>query len=561
MRDLRHRLVQIICRFISDGMENAVEYITQERVDSILSTLICETPALFFHRHRDEYSEPVANEIKRCLTEVRSMTNTLTESSSNDKIREKLEYLLACRNDMGEFKDNFDVKSFSDDLHSRVFGMDSTIREVTLFYYTAILQGTTLNSNLALCGGYGTGKSTIIKSIAEAMDYRFAKISLNGIDDAKELRGVPFSYANSEPGIIIKEVKKATSLKLLIQLDEIDKIANPEIFNVLIDLLDRDFSDNYLGVPISLKKAIFIATANDWERVPAVIQDRFITVNVDGYSRKEKAEIISDYIIPRIEKGFAASKVSVFIKENARKYLLDNYCPSFGVRDAEKALQKLVSSKLLDQTGEIDSTRVIISKEDINNYLGKKPIPRGNFPDKIQPGISKALAVSNGNQGNTFAIETVLLDGEETLEMTGLPKETVTDSVKIAVTCVKKLYPELLHKKQIHVHFGEGSVPKEGSSAGVALFMSIFSAAIGKPLMIRKPYDVAYTGELSLTGGVFAVGGIYEKIQAASDSGCIKVFIPKQNYERLDLDKIKQFSCEVIPISQISQVIEDIYPK
>lgn len=129
------------------------------------------------------------------------------------------------------------------------------------------------------------------------------------------------------------------------------------------------------------------------------------------------------------------------------------------------------------------------------------------------------LAVSNGNMGSTFAIETVLVDGDETLEMTGLPKESATDSVKIAVTCIKKMFPELLKGKHIHVHFGEGSVPKDGPSAGVALFMSIFSATIEKPLKIKDDYDVAYTGEISLTGGVFAVGGVYEKLQAACDSG------------------------------------------
>ena len=163
--------------------------------------------------------------------------------------------------------------------------------------------------------------------------------------------------------------------------------------------------------------------------------------------------------------------------------------------------------------------------------------------------------------GSTFAIETVLVDGNETLEMTGLPKESASDSVKIAVTCIKKMFPELLKEKHIHVHFGEGSVPKDGPSAGVALFMSIFSAAIEKPLKIKNDYDVAYTGEISLTGGVFAVGGVYEKLQAACDSGCSVVFVPKQNYEHLNKDKLKQYSCEVVPVTHIAQVIRTVYPE
>ena len=293
-----------------------------------------------------------------------------------------------------------------------------------------------------------------------------------------------------------------------------------------------------------------------------VIRDRFIVVNVDGYSREEKAEIVSDYIIPKIEKGYAASSVSVSIEDSARTYLLEAYCTSFGVRDAEKAMQRIVSSKLLEQVGKENSTIVNISKDDVRRCLGEEPIPRGNFPeDGNQPGISKALAVSNGNMGSTFAIETVLVDGNEVLEMTGLPKESATDSVKIAVTCIKKMFPELLKGKHIHVHFGEGSVPKDGPSAGVALFMSIFSAAIEKPLRIKDDYDVAYTGEISLTGGVFAVGGVYEKLQAACDSGCCVVFVPAQNYEHLDKDKLGQYECEVVPVTHIAQVIKKVYPE
>lgn len=560
-RDLQHNIERIVRRFISDGAENEKNYITTERVKAILGSLVSETPAIFFNRHRNEYSEPIAREIKRCLMDTKGAVNVASDSFGEDKKREKIEYLLSCRNEEGVFQDDFDSRLFSEKLHSNLFGMNQVIKEATLFYHTASLQGTILNSNLALSGGFGIGKSTIVKNIADAIGYNFVKISLNGISDIRELRGFSSTYVGSEPGRIIKGVKKAGSLKTVFQLDEIDKL-KPEIATVLLDLLDRDFTDSFLDVPVGFEKAIFIATANEWGNVPAVIRDRFIVVNVDGYSRDEKAEIVSDYIIPKIEKGYVASSVSISIEENARAYLLDTYCTSFGVRDAEKAMQKIVSSKLLDQVGKDNATRVNINKEDIRKYLGDEPIPRGNFPvDGNQPGISKALAVSNGNQGSTFAIETVLVEGDEALEMTGLPKETATDSVKIAVTCIKKMYPELLSGKHIHVHFGEGSVPKDGPSAGVALFMSIFSAAIGKPLMINKPYDIAYTGEISLTGGVFAVGGVYEKIQAACDSGCSKVFVPAQNYDRLDQEKLKRFSCEVVPITQINQVVETIFPE
>lgn len=242
------------------------------------------------------------------------------------------------------------------------------------------------------------------------------------------------------------------------------------------------------------------------------------------------------------------------------EYLLKTYASTFGVRDAEMAIQRICSGKLVDQTGEENWMKIAISIDDVRKYLGEEPIPRGNFPSEAVSGVSKALAVSD-NKGSTFAIETRLLEGEETLEITGLPKEMAVDSVRVAVTCIKEMYPNILDRKHIHVHFGEGSVQKDGPSAGVALFMSILSAALNKPIINENPYDISYTGELSLSGGIFAVGSIFQKIQAACDSGCSKVYIPEQNYERLDKDKIGKYNCEVVPVANISEIVEDIYPE
>lgn len=559
-RDLQHNIDRIIRRVICSDNLKKYRKLTIKTVDEILSPLVRETPAIFFNRHRDEYSEPVAEKIKQYLSEIKEKTNKSYDISGDSKKNQRLDYLLSCRSQSSSFQDAFDPIVFSEKLHKNLYGMDKVCKEATLFYHTAFLQGTILNSNLALSGGFGIGKTTIVKNIADAMGYNFVKISLNGIDDVRELKGFSSTYINSEPGRIIKGVKKAGSLNTVFQLDEIDKI-KPEVAVALLDLLDREFTDSFLDIPIDFSKSIFIATANEWGNVPAVIRDRFVVVYVDGYSRIEKAKIVSDYIIPRIERGYAASSVSVSIEDNARTYLLDTYCTSFGVRDAEKAMQRIVSSKLLEQVGKENSTIVNISKDDVRRCMGEEPIPCGNFPENGDlPGISKALAVSNANMGSTFAIETVLVDGEENLEITGLPKESATDSVKIAVTCIKKMFPNLLKEKRIHVHFGEGSVPKDGPSAGVALYMSIFSAAIEKPLKIKSDYDIAYTGEISLTGGVFAVGGVYEKLQAACDSGCRIVFVPSQNYDHLDKDKISQYSCEVVPVTHITQVVKRVFP-
>ena len=556
VRDLEHNIDMIIRRMISTGMQNSVMRISTDIVREILDELVPETQGILFNKHREEYSDKVAAEIKRCLEGTKVSVNSVDDRFAVDKMRQKLEYLLACKKERGGFSDAFDPAKFSSVLHKNLFGMDKVIKEATVFYHTLSLQGQIINSNLALCGGYGIGKSEIVKNIAAAIGYNFVKISLNGIVDPKELRGFPSTYVGSEPGRVIKGVKEAGSLKTVFQLDEIDKL-KPEISIVLLDLLDRSFTDNFLDVPVDFSDSIFIATANDWGNVPPVLRDRFIVVNVDGYTRQEKTQIVSDYVIPKLEKSYAASGVSISIEPDAESYLLETYCPSFGVRDAEKAVQRIVGGKLVAQAGEEDALKIRINRDDVREFMGNEPIPRGNFPASgAVPGVAKALAVCNGNVGNTFAIETVLIDGEESLETTGLPKESTTDSVKIAVACIKRMYPDKLKGKQIHVHFGEGSVPKDGPSAGIAIFMSILSAALNRPIIDKKPNDIAFTGELSLTGGVFAVGGVMEKIQAACDSGCSKVFIPEQNYEMLDKDKLNQFECEVIPVADVRAVVD-----
>lgn len=559
IRDVRHNIERVCARVIGCNLADTPMKITEDFAKSVLEELIEETPGLTFSRSKDLYTEPVAREIKKALIATKKNPSDDPDVFATNKIRKKLDYLLACRKEKTIFLEEFHPETFYDRLHKDMFGMENVIKEVVNFFFTEYLQGNRLNSNLALCGGYGTGKSSIVKSIADVMDYKCQKISLNGVEDMKQFRGISSSYAGSEPGCIVKGIKKAGSTRMILQLDEIDKL-NPQFSTAIIDLLDGEFTDHFLEVPIDLSQTIIIATANDWSKVPTVVRDRFIVVDVKGYRRKEKKEIITDYIIPRLEKSYEANKVSITMDEPAIKYLLKTYAKSFGVRDAEKAMQNICSNKLLDQVGSDDPWKVRIDKNDVTKYLGKEPIPRGNFPNKVVPGISKALAVSNGNMGLTFAIETVLLEGNEGIEITGLPKEMAIDSVKICVTCIKKMYPNILKGKSVHVHFGEGSVPKDGPSAGTALFLSILSAAVNKPVTTGNQYDLAFTGEIGLTGSVFAVGGVLEKLQAASDSGCTKVFIPMQNYERLDQNMLNDFECEVIGVSHVSEIVETVYP-
>lgn len=560
VRGIKKNLEFVVKRMIRE--EKIVNHtVGADDVKAILDPISKEDDGVYANQHRNEYSEPVAKEIKRILNEIKSVGNSDFNGDNVriDKDKRVLKYLLACTNEETCFTDTFDADAFRSSLHKKLYGMDSVIDELTYSFYLATLQKDMSHTNIALFGGMGTGKTTIAEAVAKAIGYSFVRVPLNGINDLSDIRGFESTYSGSKAGLIMDAIQKAGTLNVVILLDEGDK-ASTQVAEALIDLLDRSFTDNFLGVPVELRNVIFILTANDWSKVPPVIRNRFNAIEVEGYTREEKTHILDEYIIPRIEESISGTDVSITMTDEAKEYLLKTYCPSFGVRDLDKAIQKITACKLMELPNDNYAKWVRICKGDIDQYMDIKPIPRGNLPlSEEKPGVSRALAVSAGIYSNSFAIETVLVDGAGAIEITGLPRESAIDSVKIAVTCIKKRYPSLLKGKDIHVHFGEGSVPKDGPSAGVAIYMSIYSAAIDKPVKYKKPYDIAFTGEISLTGGVFAVGGVYEKLQAACDAGCSKVFVPLQNYERLEKSRLSEFRTKIIPVSDIDQVVKEVY--
>lgn len=347
--------------------------------------------------------------------------------------------------------------------------------------------------------------------------------------------------------------------KGVILLDEIDKIGNHNgipVSNTLVDLLDDsgEFSDNFLGVPIDLSNILFIATANDINAVDSVIRDRFTIIYLDGYTKNEKSKIIEDYIIPKVVKELCPDTLKMAFTSEAIELVKSSYCLSFGVRDAEKVIRKLVKDKLYTLKSE---RSVKISVKDVQRVLGNPPAQRGNIPEIIYPGLSKGLAITGDNIGMAFAIETMLIPNDKSITITGLPKESTVDSVKLAITYIKCNYPGLLENKGIHVHFAEGSVQKDGPSAGVAIMMSILSAGLNEKIK----ENVAYTGELNANGYIFNIGGTKEKIQGAQESGCSKVFIPEGNYKELSKEDLNLFSVEIVPVKHITQVIENVFPE
>lgn len=558
-RDMKKHLKLLVCKVISqwDTSGKTVPFkVTNEFIDASLESYIDKSsPVIVYRRNRGMYTKQADTEIRRLINECRRDD---LESSVRDKYEKKLGYLVYAI-PTGEAFAEFNEKKFYEQLNKTHYGLDSVKERIAQSFYISAVTGKSLSSNrILLVGPPGIGKTSIVESIAKACSAKYAKISLNGVSDDSVIKGHSSTYVSADAGAVIKAVYGMRTTKAVIHLDEIDKTGERYgvgVSGALIDLLDdsAEFSDNFLGMAVDFSDTLFIATANDISGMSLPLLDRFNVIHLEGYTEAQKSDIISTHVIPKATEKCIVNGVRVTFTAEAEKLLVKKYCRSFGVRDAERTVKKLVESKLYSIR---DSKRkkAVIDADFLKKMLGNPSAERGNFPHIKYAGLSRALAVTGDNCGMSFAVETMLIPDEDSFTVTGLPKESTVDSVKLAISYIKRNYKGVLKNKGVHIHFGEGAVPKDGPSAGVAILMSILSAALDR--VIEK--DVAYTGEINGNGYVFSIGGTIAKIQAAEQSGCTEVFIPHDNYAELKKEDIDCFDIKITPIRHVSEVIDKI---
>ncbi len=559
-RDLKKHLESIICRVVSawdsNGKRKTVR-VNKKLVDEVLVSYVdAENPAIIYRRNKKFYSPQVSSEIAELISKLRRDD---LEAANRDKYEKKLDYLVHMI-PVGNAFSNFDKTEYFKTVDKTHYGLENVKRETAQIFNISAINGKSITSNrLLLVGPPGIGKTSIVKSIAAGCGSKYIKISLNGVSDETFIKGHAFSYNGADAGQVVKAIKKMGTSKGIIQLDEIDKMGSKEgmkTANTLVDLLDdsAEFTDNFLGVSVDLTGIMFIATANDISAIDSVLLDRFTVIRLDGYTEKEKKSIVSDYIVPAVISELCPRNFDLTFTDEAKHLISSVYCRSFGVRDADKAARRIVKQKLYEV--EISQGKAKVTSDDVARILGAPPAERGNFPAESYAGLSKALAVTGDNCGMAFAVETKIIPEDNSLTVTGLPMDSTLDSVKLASTYIKCRYPGVLKDKGVHVHFGEGSVRKDGPSAGVAILISMLSAVLETPVN----GNVAYTGEINANGYVFNIGGTVAKIQAAEQSGCSKVFIPMGNYKALNANELSQFKVEVVPVTHVSEVIEAVLP-
>lgn len=438
----------------------------------------------------------------------------------------------------------FDLEQASKILERDHDGLNEVKERILEFLAAQQFSGQKGGQILCLVGPPGVGKTSIAASIAEALGRKYVRVSLGGVRDEADIRGHRKTYVGAMPGRIVAALQKAGVMNPLILLDEIDKLTNDahgDPASALLEVLDseqnKSFRDHFTEIPIDLSECVFLATANTLDTVARPLIDRMEILHLDTYTRTEKLRIAKNHLIPKQLQKYGMTKKQCTITPSATAELIDYYTAEAGVRNLERTLAALCRKAAKELLG--GAEKVTIRASDIPKYLGARKF----LPEKLSPadevGVVNGLAYTSVG-GDILKIEAAVLDGSGKIEMTGSLGDVMRESAKLAVSYVRMIAKDyginsdFYKTKDIHIHFPEGAVPKDGPSAGAAIVCALVSALSGAP--VRR--DVAMTGEFSLRGRLIAIGGLKEKTMAAYTSGIRTVLIPSDNVK--DLEKIDQ---------------------
>ncbi len=433
-------------------------------------------------------------------------------------------------------EDSYDLKKAKKVLDKDHYGMNK-IKERILEYLAVLkLKGDMKSPILCFVGPPGIGKTSLGKSIANAIGRKYTRISLGGLHDESEIRGHRKTYIGAMPGRVVQSLKKVKSSNPVIILDEIDKVGNDhrgDPSSALLEVLDpeqnNNFYDNYLELEYDLSKVLFIATANNVQNIQPALKDRLEIIDLGGYAVEEKIEIAKRHLQPKQREMHGLTKMDFKISDSVLEQIIEDYTRESGVRELDRQLASIMRSQAKEyvQKGKLKPT---VSAKDIEKILGKPRYSNEIYKTATMAGVAVGLAWTYVG-GDILFIETSLSEGKGELKLTGNLGNVMKESASTALTYLqsntKKLNidSQVFQKNNIHVHVPEGAVPKDGPSAGITMMCSLASAITGKKI---KPY-LAMTGEITLRGQVLPVGGIKEKVLAAKRAGLKEIILCSQN--------------------------------
>jgi ATP-dependent Lon protease len=460
-------------------------------------------------------------------------------------------------------KDKFDLIKARKILDRDHFGLDDVKKRIIEYLAVLKLRNDMKSPILCLQGPPGVGKTSLGKSIAEAVGRKYVRISLGGLRDEAEIRGHRKTYIGAMPGRIIQNIKKANTSNPVFVLDEIDKLTSSSVgdpSSAMLEVLDpeqnKDFYDNYLEKGFDLSKVMFIATSNNLSSIQPALRDRMEIINVSGYTTEDKVQIGKKFLLPKQIKEHGLSKNDVKIRSNVIEKIIDGYTKESGVRSLEKNIAKIVRNCAKNIATEYKYD-VNIKLEDLKSILGPQKIIRDKYETNGVAGVVTGLAWTQVG-GDILFIESIISPGKGKLSITGNIGKVMSESATIALQYIKSnaktynLNQKIFDNYNIHIHVPEGATPKDGPSAGIAMLTSLISLFTQKKIKSK----LAMTGEITLRGKVLPVGGIKEKILAAKRANIKEIILCNQN--KADVEEIKNEYVRGLKFHYVSTMSEVI---
>ena len=545
--------------------KNQRDYILREQMKLIREELGEESTSDTADEYMKQLEElPASQEVKdKILKEIkrfRSMNSAVAESSV---LSTYIETMLSLPWDRRS-EDSEDLKEAWKILEEGHYGMKEVKERIMEFLSVRKLTSGGKSPILCLVGPPGTGKTSIARSVAEALHKKYVRICLGGVRDEAEIRGHRKTYVGAMPGRITVALQQAGVSNPLILLDEIDKTSSDykgDTSSALLEVLDPEqnshFNDHYIEVPQDLSEVLFITTANDMQEIPRPLLDRMEVIEISGYTENEKEHIAKEHLIPKQMEVNGIPRGTLTIQAGALRKIINLYTKEAGVRGLERKLGQ-ICRKAAREIMEEGKQKVSVTGKNLEKYLGKARYNYLMANKKDEVGIARGLAWTQVG-GDTLQIEVNVMPGKGELVLTGQLGDVMKESAQAGISYIRSVadrydvVPEFFQEHDIHVHIPEGAVPKDGPSAGITMATAMLSAIIGREVRA----DVAMTGEITLRGRVLPIGGLKEKLLAAKYAKIRQVLVPKEN--KLDIQEMDQEILDGLKISFVDNMNEVLH--
>ncbi len=545
--------------------QNQKEYLLREQMKVIREELGEENTESDADQFLEEVGRLKADEKtkEKIKKEISRFKNISSNSSESAVTRGYIETLLELPWNKVS-RDNRSLKNAKKILDEDHYGLEKVKERMLEFLAVRNLTKKGESPIICLVGPPGTGKTSIARSVARALDKKYVRISLGGVRDEAEIRGHRKTYVGAMPGRIVNGLRSAGVKNPLMLLDEIDKMSSDykgDTASALLEVLDAEqnkkFRDHYVEIPIDLSEVLFIATANSVQGIPRPLLDRMELIEVSSYTENEKEHIAKEHLLKKQKERNGLKEDELLISDAAMRKIIRGYTREAGVRNLERKLGE-ICRKVARKIYEGEKKSVKITEQNLSGYLGREryTYDRKNETDEV--GIVRGLAWTSVG-GDTLEIEVNVMPGKGAFKLTGQLGDVMKESAQAGISYIRSISEDhgidrkYFSEHDIHIHIPEGAVPKDGPSAGITMATAMFSAITGKPVRA----DVAMTGEITLRGRVLPIGGLKEKILAAKNAGIVTVCVPKKNEKDIaEISPEIKKGLEIVYVEHMQEVLD-----